>query len=135
MSLIPIESILDFGKTLIERFIPDPQARAAAAQKLLEMQQSGDLQIIANQIKLNEAEATNPRLFVSGWRPFVGWVCGTALAVQLVLGPIMVWVCKMSGHPIEMLVMDNSLLTTMLVGMLGLGGMRTVEKLNGVAAK
>jgi len=135
MPLPIIGSILDIGEKLIERLIPDPKQKAEALLKLQELQQSGDLAVIAGQNKINEIEAASPTLFVSGWRPFIGWVCGSALAFQLVLGPLVMWASTIVHRPVALPVMQTELLTTLLVGMLGLGGMRTVEKLQGVASK
>lgn len=132
MALDPLTGILDVGKALIDKLIPDPKAKAEATQKLLEMQQSGDLAVIAGQNDINKIEAANPNLFVSGWRPFIGWVCGSALAVQLVAGPLLQWGTNLAGHPITFPAMQTELLTTLVISMLGLGGMRTYEKLNGV---
>lgn len=135
MSLDPITAVLDIGGKLIDKLFPDPAQKAAALQKLEEMKQQGDLQVIASQVDINKIEAGSALTFVSGWRPFVGWVCGSALAIEMVIGPLATWMAKMSGHPIDFPILDTSLLTTLLVGMLGLGGMRTVEKLQGVASR
>ena len=135
MALPIIGSLLDLGKTLIERVIPDPKQKAEALQRLAELEQSGDLAVIAGQNEINKIEAASPNLFVSGWRPFVGWICAGALAVQLVIGPLVVWAATLAKHPVVLPAMQTELLTTLLVGMLGLGGMRTVEKLQGVASK
>lgn len=128
-----IDSVLSIGERLIDKLIPDPKAKADALQKLREMEQAGDLAVIANQVEINKIEASNPNWFISGWRPAVGWVCVLALAVQMVFAPLAVWVALLLGHTLPMVAMDVSLLTTLLVGMLGLGGMRTIERLSGVA--
>jgi hypothetical protein len=134
--MIPIiGSIFDIGTKLIDKLIPDPKAKAEALQKLQEMEQNGDLAVIAGQNEINKIEAASPTLFVSGWRPSVGWTCSGALALQLVLFPLASWVTELFGHPVHLPVLNTELLTTLLVGMLGLGGLRTVEKLQGVAAK
>jgi hypothetical protein len=135
VALDPISAVLDVGKTLIERFIPDPKQKAEALLKLREMEQSGDLQVIANQIEINKIEAASPRLFVSGWRPFIGWVCGAALALQLIIIPLAVYGANLAGKPVPAPVMSVELLTTMVISMLGIGGMRTYEKKNGVASQ
>lgn len=135
MAFDPISSVLDVGKALIEKLIPDPKAKAEATQKLMELQMNGDLKVIAEQAEINKIEAANTNVFIAGWRPFIGWVCGGALAIQMVLSPLVVWFSEMFGHPVKLVVLDVSLLTTLLVGMLGLGGMRTVEKLQGVQDK
>jgi hypothetical protein len=132
MGFDPLSSLLDVGKTLIDKLIPDPRAKAEALQKLETLHQSGDLAIIAGQLDVNKIEAANPKLFIAGWRPFIGWTCGAALAFQLVLGPLVVWASAIFKHPVVLPIMQTELLTTLLVGMLGLGGMRTIEKLQGV---
>lgn len=135
MGFDPISSILGIGQSLIDKLIPDPKQKADALLKLREMEQSGDLAIIAGQNDINKIEAASQLTFISGWRPAVGWVCASALAFQLVLGPLLSWVGGMLGRPVSPPVLQTELLTTLLVGMLGLGGMRTVEKLQGVASK
>lgn len=133
MGLPLVGPVFDLAKTLVERLIPDKKAQSEALQKLEEMQQNGDLAVIANQVEINKIEAANANLFVSGWRPFIGWVCGSALAFQLFVGPVAAWVAELLGKSAKPPVMETELLTTLLVGMLGLGGMRTVEKLSKVA--
>jgi hypothetical protein len=135
MPLPIIGSILSLGEKLIDKLIPDPVQKAAALLELKKLEQSGDLAVIANQVEINKIEAASPKTFVSGWRPAVGWTCALALAVQLVLGPLVAWVGAFFGHVVTPPVLETELLTTLLIGMLGLGGMRTVEKLNGVASK
>lgn len=129
----PITAAIELGVKLIDKMFPNPKDKAEAFLKLKELEQSGDLAVISNQIEVNKIEASSPRVFVSGWRPFIGWVCGCALAFQLVLGPVIVWVNALRGTTVALPAMQTELLTTLLVGMLGLGSMRTVEKLNGVA--
>jgi hypothetical protein len=124
----PISSILDVGKVLIEKLIPDPAAKAAATQKLLEMQQNGDLAVIASQTDINKIEAASPNMFVAGWRPACGWVCVLGLAVT-VFSPLLSWGAALAGHAIAVPAVPMDALMTLLIGMLGLGGMRTVEKL------
>lgn len=140
MSFDPISAAMDLGGKLIERLIPDPAAKAQAALELLRLQQSGELaQLTADtdlakgQLAVNQAEAGNPSVFVSGWRPFIGWVCGSGLAYQFVFSPLLTWAAALVGHPVATPTLDMSTLLTLLLGMLGLGGMRTMEKLNGKA--
>jgi len=141
MSFDPITAALDLGGKLIDRLIPDPAQKQAAALELLKLQQSGELAQLAadtdlakGQLGVNQAEAANANLLVSGWRPAVGWTCCAGLAYSFVVRPIAApLVQKYIGAPMEAL--DMGTLGTLLFGMLGLGGMRTVEKINGVAAK
>ena len=76
MAIDPVTAALDIGGKLIDRLWPDPAQRDQAKLALLQMQQSGELA----QIEVNREEARNPSVFVSGWRPFIGWVCGSACA-------------------------------------------------------
>jgi len=133
MAVTLVDGIVDVVTNVIGRVLPDPKAKADALQKLAELQQNGDLAVMAQQADINKIEAASADKFTSRWRPFIGWVCGGALAIQLVLAPLAVQISTIAGHPVPLVTMDVSLLSTLLIGMLGLGGMRTVEKLNGVA--
>lgn len=135
MPLPIIGSVFSLGEKLIDKLLPDPKAKSEALQRLAELEQSGDLAVIAGQVEINKIEAASSDPFTSRWRPFIGWVCGSALAIQLVLFPLVVQVSALMGHSITVIPMDISLLSTTLIGMLGLGGLRTVEKLQGVASK
>lgn len=133
MAYDPISAALELGSKIIERLWPDPAKRDEAKLELFKMQQAGELAQITAQLKVNEVEASNPSVFVSGWRPFVGWVCTAGLAIQFIIGPCGAWVAALLGHAVAFPSLDMGTLLTLLGGMLGLGGLRTVEKLNGVA--
>lgn len=135
MSLDPITALLDLGGKVMDRVFPDPAQAAAAKLELFKLQQSGELSMIAGQMEINKVEAANPSVFVSGWRPAIGWVCGAGFAVQFVVGPLAEWGSALYGHPVKFPAMDTGTMMPLLLGMLGLGGMRTAEKINGVAAK
>ena len=135
-----IDGVFNVGMKLIERFFPDPKAADEAKLKLLEMQQTGYLAGLASetelakgQLSVNAVEAASSSLFVAGWRPFIGWTCGAAFAYKFVLAPFAVLVLTAMGNPISLPVLDFTEMSTILLGMLGLGGMRTVEKIKGVA--
>lgn len=142
MSLSGLGEIFDFGSKLLDKFIPDPVAKMQAQTQLLQMQQTGELaqlsadtDLAKGQMGVNQVEAGSASLFVSGWRPFIGWVCGLACAWNWVFLPLAVALAKIFHNPIELAPADLHEMTPILIGMLGLGGMRMVEKLNGVAAK
>jgi len=125
---------------VIDKLIPDPQAKAQAQLDLLKLQQAGEfkeldaeLALKLEQIKVNALEAQSPDFFRGGWRPFVGWVCGTGLAVQFLVAPLATWAAALAGHAVAFPPLDMGTLMTLLGGLLGLGTMRTTEKIKGVA--
>ena len=135
MALDPLSALLDIGGKVIDRVWPDPAQQAAAKLELFKLQQSGELAQIAGQMEINKVEAANPSVFVSGWRPAIGWICGAGFAVQFVVGPLAEWGSALYGHPVKFPPMDTGTMMPLLLGMLGLGGMRTAEKIQGVASK
>ncbi len=115
---------------VLDRLIPD-SAEAAKAKldvqmKLLEAAQ----QQSAMQVEVNKTEAATGNMFIAGWRPFIGWVCGSALAYQYVVAPLGVYVCTLLGYtlPAPPPSLDG-MLWELIIGMLGLAAMRTGEKL------
>lgn len=133
-ALIP--SILE----VIGKVLPNPQAADEAKLKFLEIAQKGELaqleaemQLALGQTKVNEEEAKSGSLFIGGWRPAVGWVCVLGLAYQFIAFPILTWTgANLAGWtaPPDL---DIGSLLTLLTGMLGLGTLRTAEKMKGVA--
>lgn len=125
---------------LLDKFFPDPAAANDAKLKLMQMAQTGelaqldaDLKLATGQIEVNKTEAASNSLFVSGWRPFIGWICGAAFAFKFIGGPLLVVVSQYAGHPVTLPEFDFTEMSTILLGMLGLGGLRTVEKVKKVA--
>jgi hypothetical protein len=123
------------GKVL-DKVIPDPAAKAAAALELVKLQQNGELaqmaaevQLAQGQLEINKIEAATDGVFKGGWRPFIGWVCGVGLATQFVVAPLATWIATLVGHSIAFPALDLGTLMTLLFGMLGLGGLRTYEKI------
>lgn len=131
MALDPLTAGLDIGGKILDHFFPDPAKKAEASLELLKLAQNGDLTIAGYQSDVNKSEAATGNMFIAGWRPFVGWVCGVGLGVQFVFGPIGEWIAALLGHPVKVPTLDTGTITTLLIGMLGLGGMRTLEKLQG----
>ena len=138
----PITILLGIGSKVIDKIWPDPAQRDAAKLELLKLQQSGELaqltadtNLMIEQIKVNQAEAQNPSLFVSGWRPAIGWVCGAACGWNWIGLPVVKLALEIYGHPINLSPADLTEMLPVLMGMLGLGGLRTIEKLQGRASK
>lgn len=124
---------------LLDRLFPDPQAAGDAKVKVMEMAQRGelayldaDLKMATGQMEVNKAEAQHQSIFVAGWRPAIGWVCAAAFAFKFVVGPSAAVLMSMAGHPIVLPEFDFSEMSTILLGMLGLGTLRTVEKIKKV---
>lgn len=116
------------------RFIPDKNKRAEAKEQMESQMLTAMTALVQGQLQINMKEAEHGSIFVAGWRPFIGWVCGCALVWNFLFRPIATWVAflygvDLSGAPI----LDTGELTSILLGMLGLGGLRTYEKRLGVA--
>ncbi|MCA0324041.1 MAG: holin family protein [Proteobacteria bacterium] len=140
-----LSALVPFGPVLekvFDRVFPDPAARASAELDVLKMQQAGEFKVLdalvagdAGQQLINAEEAKSDSLFKSGWRPAVGWICALALACQFFLIPLLGWAATNGlgwGAPPK-LQLDE--LTTILMGLLGLGAYRTYEKVRGVSVK
>ena len=117
------------GIKVLDKFIPDPAERVRAEAQL----RADLLQWDKAQSDVNAIEAANASLFVSGWRPSIGWSCSAAFAFYFVIAPLITWLATMAGHNVSMPVFNIEALMTMTSGMLGLAGLRTFEKAKGVA--
>ena len=112
-----VAGIIDKVAGHVDKFTLDKEEKAQLIQEINKAQ-----------IEVNKVEAGSTNLFVSGWRPFVGWTCGIALCYHFVLQPFLTFLLFSFGKPMELPVFDMGTLTTVLLGMLGLGGMRSFEK-------
>lgn len=120
--LTGIGAVADFATTVVNKIWPDK-----SEQEKTEL--IGMFQLMQGQVDVNKVEASNPRLFVSGWRPFIGWICGFGLGYQFLIYPILfAWYPKIQQ-------LDMGTLLTLLAGLLGLAGYRTYEKRIGVEAR
>ena len=133
MAFEPVTAGLEFGGKLldvIKRWIPDPEAQAKAVKEVLDVIAAGD----AGQRKINEIEAGASSLFVSGWRPAVGWVCVAGYAYHYILQPFLVFLLVafnvqfQADHLPQLNIME---LSVMLANLLGFGAYRTYEKVRG----
>ena len=127
--LLPI--LFELGKTIIDRVVPDEGKKAEAHLELLKMTSTQDFALILEQIKVNAAEAQNPNPWVSGWRPGAGWCCVAGLAYTFLLQPLLSWGSSIWGFHTPPSI-DTEYLMYLLGAMLGIGGLRTVEKVKGV---
>jgi len=131
----PISALLNIGNTLITKLFPDPAQAAQAQLELLKLQQNGDLATMVAQTDINKVEAASSSMFVAGWRPFVGWVGGFGLAYAAILEPILRLIATLWGYTGEFPVIDTTITMQILFGLLGLGAMRSYDKVKGVATK
>lgn len=138
--MVVLAALIPILGSVIDKIFPDPTAAAAGKLQIMEMAQRGelaqldaDLKMATGQMEVNKAEAMSNSLFVAGWRPAIGWTCGAAFAFKFVVGPSAVVLMAMAGHPIELPEFDFTEMSTILMGMLGLGALRTVEKIKGAA--
>ena len=120
---------------LLDKFIADADERNRLAHEIATLAERQAHEIAKAQIEVNKAEASNHSMFVSGWRPAVGWVCCAGLATNYLLVPVCNFVLTITESPITVPPLDLSEMMPVLLGMLGLGGLRTYEKTKNVARK
>ena len=118
---------------LLDKFIEDKDQKAKLAHDLATMAERHAQELAQGQLEINKAEAQHRNIFVAGWRPFIGWTCGVALAWHFVISPFVIFGAAMAGVELpELPEFDMGSLMTVLMGMLGLGGLRTFEKVKGL---
>jgi len=128
-----IQALIGPVTGLLDKFIPDADEKARIAHELATMGEKHAQQLALAQIEVNKAEAASGSIFKGGWRPFIGWVCGTAFAYHFVLQPVILFAVTAYGLSIpELPEFDMTSLMTVLGGMLGIGGLRTYEKKKGL---
>jgi hypothetical protein len=123
------ESVIGIADKVLGKFIPDKTLRDQLRHEMNMAFHEANLA----QVEVNKVEAASQNMFVAGWRPFVGWTCGVALLYHFLLLPLLHFILKASGVEVDLPEFDFSHLSTILMGMLGLGGLRTYEKLRGVS--
>lgn len=149
MPFDPLTALFEAGKMAIERIWPDPIRRAEEVRKLEEIRQRGDLaeldahvKLMLAQLEVNKMEAQHKSVFVAGWRPFIGWVGGIALAWQFVAYPMLMWLWtvaaamgKIPAGVESPPILETGALFAMITGMLGIGTMRSFDKKNRVSTE
>jgi len=127
-----IDRLISPISTLLDKVIPDKDLKEQLAHDIATMAERHSHDIIKAQIEVNKTEAAHKSLFVSGWRPAVGWTCCLGLAGNFLIIPFSNFVMALAGSDIVIPLIDVSTMMPVLMGMLGLGTMRTVEKINNV---
>lgn len=131
MNPLILGPVLEIGKSLLERFFPDEEARRKAEADFLKAAMDGELKQVIAQLEINAREAQHPSVWVAGWRPFFGWAGGVGFVYATIGQPLIGWVALVKGWPAPPS-LDLELLWVVVTGMLGIGGLRTFEKTKGV---
>lgn len=127
-----ISSLIAPVSGLLDKFIEDKDQRALLAHEIATLAEKQAQEQIVEQIKTNQIEAQHPSMFVAGWRPAVGWVCALAMLFNFLLIPFINLGLDVGGLDIQLDLIDMETMMPVLFGMLGLGGMRTAEKIKKV---
>lgn len=132
MALDPITAVSNVVGGIIDRLWPDPAQAAAAKLQLLQLQQTGELAQITGQMQINqvEAQSSDP---LQHWRGGLGWVCVAGYFWNYVLEPVLSAAAVFMSHPVVLSKMDMSELSTLTLGMLGLGSLHVAERIKGAA--
>lgn len=129
-----ITEIFSIGDKILDRVIPDKNARAAAKEELEKLDQRGELNLLLGQLEINKKEAEHKSIFVAGWRPAVGWVCVIILVYNYIIYPTALFFTTVSmDSPPNLLSLDATGIMPVILGMLGLSGYRSFEKTKNVA--
>lgn len=128
-----LSALIGPATQLIDKFVEDKDKKNELAHEIATMAERHAQELSKGQLEINKEEAKHRSIFVSGWRPSVGWVCSIAMAYHFVFQPLIIFGVSMAGVEIpELPRFDMNSLMTVLMGMLGLGGLRTYEKSKGL---
>jgi hypothetical protein len=130
MNPLVLGPIFEIGKTLIDRFLPDPEKKREAEMELVRMAADGELKQVIAQLEINAREAAHPSVWVAGWRPAFGWCGCLGFLYAVMLQPLISWGAAVKGWPAPP-VLNMDLLWVVVTGMLGIGGLRSLEKVKG----
>lgn len=133
MILNLISSLVAPVSGLLDKFIEDKDQRAMLAHEIATLAEKQAQEQIVEQIKTNQIEAAHQSMFVAGWRPAVGWVCALAMLLNFILIPFINLGMEFAGQDIRLDLIEMDTMMPVLLGMLGLGGMRSYEKARNVA--
>ena len=118
---------------LLDKFIEDKDQKNKLAHEISTMAERHAQELAKGQLEINKAEAQSRNIFVAGWRPFIGWTCGVAMAYNYVIHPIMILVLAQLVYLVALPALDLGEMMPVLMGMLGLGGLRSFEKYKGIS--
>jgi hypothetical protein len=132
MILNLVQSLAEPVTKVLDKVIEDKDQKAALAHEIATLADKQAQEQMMGQIDVNKTEAQHPSMFVAGWRPAVGWVCALAMLFNFLLIPFINLGLDVGGLDIQLDLIDMETMMPVLFGMLGLGGMRTAEKIKKV---
>jgi len=118
---------------LLDKFIEDKDQKNQLAHEISTMAERHAQELAKGQLEINKAEAQSRNVFVAGWRPFIGWVCGVAMAYNYVVQPILIFTLAQFDYLVALPALDLGEMMPVLMGMLGLGSLRSFEKYKGIS--
>ena len=118
---------------LLDKFIEDKDQKNKLAHEISTMAERHAQELAKGQLEINKAEAQSRNIFVAGWRPWIGWTCGVAMAYNYVIHPIMIFVLAQLDYLVALPALDLGEMMPVRMGMLGLGGLRSFEKYKGIS--
>ena len=130
-----LQTLIGPVASLLEKFIPDKDLRSKLSHEIATMAEKNAHEQIKAQLEINKTEAQHNSLFVSGWRPAVGWTCCLGMAANFLIIPMTNFALALASSNISIPLIDLETMLPVLLGMLGLGGMRSFEKSKGVSRK
>ena len=128
-----IEHLIGPVTGLLDKFVEDKNQKAKLAHEIATLAERQAHEIAKSQIEVNRAESQSGSVFIGGWRPATGWVCVLGFGVNFLVIPLTNLFLSITENPLLVPSLDVSEMMPVLLGMLGLGGMRTVEKTKNVA--
>jgi hypothetical protein len=131
---LPFTPIVTLANTILDRVLPDKAANDAAKIEMAKMTLNGELNQLAGQLEINKVEAASSSTFVAGWRPFIGWTCGCAIAYEMILRPLLTFTAGCFGGHFTAPDIATQDLIGLVVTMLGMGTLRTIDKTQGATA-
>lgn len=131
MDITGLGSIADFAKTVVDKIFPDAGQKEKDAATFAIMQATQDFQIAQGQLEVNKVEAASSSFFIAGWRPFIGWTCAVACAWNWIGLSIVKTICTLLQYNVTLMPASLEEMFPVLLGLLGLGTLRTVEKVKG----
>jgi len=128
-----IKSLIGPATKLLDKFIEDKDQKNALAHEIATMAEKHAVKIAQGQMEINKTEAAHKSLFVAGWRPFIGWTCGVAMLSNFLLIPMANFILDLAGSKNVVPLIELETMMPVLMGMLGLGAMRSYEKVKNVS--